>query len=55
MGTPLGEFVDMRTLKLSDVDLEVIATNAGGRPSRLNPSNYIIRHNFLEIFIRLCL
>ena len=65
MGTPVEgltrdggggrTFVDMKTLKLSDVDLEVIATNAGGRPSRLNPANYIIRHNFLEVFIRLCL
>ena len=45
----------MKTLKLADVDLEVIAANAVGRPSRLNPSNYIIRHNFLEIFVRLCL
>ena len=55
MGTPTGDFVDMKTLKLADVDLEVIAANAVGRPSRLNPSNYIIRHNFLEIFVRLCL
>ena len=37
MGTPIGDFVDMKTLKLSDVDLEVIAANAVGRISRLNP------------------
>jgi len=41
----MGNFVDMKTLKSSDVDLEIIATNAApGGNSRLNPQNQIIRH-----------
>ena len=51
----MGNFIDMRTCKASDVDLEIIAANAApGVNSRLNPQNQIIRHQFLEVFIRLC-
>ena len=35
----IPRFVDMRTIKLSDVDLECISTNAGGRPEKMNPAN----------------
>ena len=50
----IPRFVDMRTIKLSDVDLECISTNAGGRPEKMNPANQIIRHQFMEVWIRLC-
>ena len=51
----LTNFVDMKTIKLADIDLEIISTNAGGRPDRLNPQNQLIRHQFMEVWIRLCL
>ena len=35
----LPNFVDMKTIKLADIDLEIISTNAGGRVERLNPAN----------------
>ena len=35
----MPRFVDMRTIKLSDVDLECISTNAAGRPEKMNPAN----------------
>ena len=40
----LPGFVDMKTIKLADIDLEIISTNAGGRADRLNPANQIIRY-----------
>lgn len=46
--------VDNATLKLADLDLEFIASNAGGMQSKLNPERALIRHNWLEIFVRLC-
>ena len=44
----------MKNIKLADIDLAVVATNAGNRPERLNPANQIIRHQFMEVWIRLC-
>jgi hypothetical protein len=46
--------VDGITLKLADLDLEFIATNSGGMQSKFNPERALVRHNWIEIFIRLC-
>ena len=52
----LANFVDMKTIKLADIDLEIISTNAMSQiVSRMNPANQIIRHQFMEVWIRLCL
>lgn len=50
----MPSMVDGTTLKLADLDLEFIATNASGMQSKLNPERALIRHNWLEIFVRLC-
>ena len=47
-------FIDGRFLKLSDLDLERIQTNANETNSKFNPKNNMVRHNFLEVFLRLC-
>lgn len=47
-------FIDGKTLKLSDLDLERIQTNANEQNGKFNPKNNMVRHNFLEVFIRLC-
>ena len=46
--------VDGKFLKLADVDLERIQTNANEENSKFNPKNNMVRHNFLEVFFRLC-
>ena len=33
----MPNFVDMKTIRLADIDLEMISTNAGTQPTRLNP------------------
>ena len=45
----------MKTIKLADIDLEIISATAVGINSRLNPQNQLIRHQFMEVWIRLCL
>ena len=47
-------FVDGRMLKVADLDLERIKTNANEQNSKFNPKNNLVRHNFLEVFMRLC-
>lgn len=50
--------VDKISLKLSDVDLDFVATNAGvaKRPGKnLNPERQLVRYQFLEIWVRLAL
>ena len=47
-------FVDEKHLKLTDLDLERIKTNANEQNSKFNPKNHLVRHNFLEVFMRLC-
>ena len=51
-GTPT--LVDGKFLKLADVDLERIQTNANAENSKFNPKNNMVRHHFLEVFFRLC-
>jgi len=47
-------FVDEKYLKLTDLDLERIKTNANEQNNKFNPKNHLVRHNFLEVFMRLC-
>lgn len=47
-------FVDEKHLKLADLDLERIKANANEQNSKFNPSKHLVRHNFLEVFMRLC-
>jgi hypothetical protein len=46
--------IDNKMLKLSDLDLEFVATKAGGtkKPGNRNPERALIRHNMIEVFIR---
>ena len=46
--------VDGKFLKTSDIDLERIKTNANEKNTKYNPKNNLVRHNFLEFFVRLC-
>ena len=46
--------IDGKALKLSDLDMERISTNANEQNSKQNPKNNLVRHNFLEVFVRLC-
>jgi len=50
----MGTMVDGVTLKLADLDLEFIATKAMNVSHKNNPERALIRHNWIEIFIRLC-
>jgi len=50
----MENMVDGKTLKLADLDLEFIATKAQTATSKLNPERALVRHNWLEVFIRLC-
>ena len=52
--TGLDGLIDGRYLKVADLDLERIKTNASEQNSKFNPKNNLVRHNFLEVFIRLC-
>ena len=47
--------VDNDTLKLSDLDLEFVATNAGVARHKFNPERQICRHEFMEIFVRIAI
>jgi len=47
--------IDNKNLKLSDLDLEFISANAGGKASKRNPERALVRHNFMEIFVRLAI
>ena len=52
--TGMPSFVDGKFLKVTDLDLERIKTNANETNGKFNPKNNLVRHNFLEVFIRLC-
>ena len=47
------EMVDNENLKLSDMDLEFISTNAGIKNKPLNPDRQLVRYQLMEIFSRL--
>ena len=46
-------FIDGKSMKLSDLDLEFIATNVGGKVGKRNPDRMLVRHNFIELLCRL--
>ena len=50
----IPSMVDGKTLKLADLDLEIIQTNANEQNGKFNPKAKLVRHNFLEVFMRLC-
>jgi hypothetical protein len=51
--TSLNGFIDGKNMMLSDLDLEFISTNAGEKQSKRNPEKKLVRHNWIEIFVRL--
>lgn len=51
----LNGFIDGKNMKLADLDLEFISTNAGGTKSKMNPERMLVRHNWMEIFVRLAI
>ena len=50
----MPRFVDGKYLKVADLDLERIKTKDNETNSKFNPKNNLVRHNFMEVFIRLC-
>eukprot|EP00347_Sterkiella_histriomuscorum_P017828 403347825 len=42
-------------IKLSDVDLEFISTNAGNKNQRLNPDRALVRYQLMEICVRIAI
>lgn len=50
-----SDFVDSKTLKISDLDLGFIASKAADMQvkSKIVPMKELIRYNFLEVHIRL--
>ena len=48
------DFVDGKTIKISDVDLQVIACNGGRRAANwLDPDKALVRCQFIEVLVRL--
>ena len=45
--------IDGKNFNLSDLDLEFISTNANGKTSKRNPERMLVRHNWMEIFVRI--
>lgn len=46
---------DNKRLKLADIDFEFIVTKAGNKKKALNPERWLIRYQFMEVFVRLAL
>lgn len=49
------DIVNNENFKLSDLDLEFVATNAGVARYKFNPDRQICRHEFMEIFVRIAI
>jgi hypothetical protein len=49
----LTGFIDGKNINLADLDLEFISTNANGKAGKRNPERMLVRHNWMEIFLRL--
>jgi len=50
------DIVDNKTLKLADIDLEFVSTNAGPKNNNpQNPDRSLIRFQIMEIFTRIAL
>jgi len=53
-----NNFIDNKTFKLSDLDLEFVATNASGGGKKSNPrvpERQLVRYQFMEVLVRLAL
>ena len=49
-------FVDNTTFKISDLDLEFVATNAGVKKNNpRNPDRQLVRHQIMEVLVRLAI
>ena len=48
-----GDFIDGRTFKMSDLDLEFVATNAGSKANPRNPDRQLVRYQLMEVLVRL--
>lgn len=42
-------------MKLSDIDFEFIVTKSGSTKMEMNPERWLIRYQFMEIFVRIAL
>lgn len=49
----LAGFIDGKNINLADLDLEFISTNANAKSNKRNPERMLVRHNWMEIFVRL--
>ena len=47
-----GDFIDGRTFKMSDLDLEFVATNAGSKANPRNPDRQLVRYQLMEVLVR---
>jgi NLR family CARD domain-containing protein 3 len=47
--------VDHNKMKLSDIDFEFIVTKSGYQKTEMNPERWLVRYQFMEIFVRIAL
>lgn len=47
--------VDQNIIKLSDIDFEFIVTKSGAKKNEMNPERWLIRYQFMEVFVRIAL
>jgi hypothetical protein len=47
--------VDGELLKLADLDLEFISTNAGIKNQALNPDRALVRYQVMEVLVRIAI
>ncbi|CAI2363827.1 unnamed protein product [Moneuplotes crassus] len=47
--------VENKAMKLSDIDFEFIVTKSGHKKSEMNPERWLVRYQFMEIFVRIAL
>jgi phage/plasmid-associated DNA primase len=50
----MDNMIDSKTLRVSDLDVEFIATKSKTLKSKNDPERALVRHNWLELFVRLC-
>lgn len=49
------QLVDGELLKLADLDLEFISTNAGIKNQALNPDRALVRYQTMEVLVRIAI
>jgi len=49
------DIIDHARMKLSDIDFEFIVTKSGYKKSEMNPERWLVRYQFMEIFVRIAL